>query len=345
MLNGLDLFSGIGGLTLALKPWVRPILYCENDRYAQAVLLSRMWSGDIGRAAIWDDVRSLGGKMLDVPIDIIYGGFPCQDISAAGLGIGLGGERSGLFQHIARLVQETNPRFVFLENVPAIRTRGLNSVVQTFTEFGYDCRWTIVSAAEVGAPHLRKRWFMLAHAMRERGGLQQGRRERSSRQGEAVTLDDGARQPVAHAQGERLEGQLRKQRGLRESDSETQGQGSEQRDLSFGCGEVLAHASGDGRLERRAESAWIEGRSSSAGGGSSMGDAASERLSHGPDESLGQPKPLAQFERPDWWSTEPDVGRVVNGLPFRVDRLRGLGNAVVPRQAQVAFKRLMGLND
>jgi len=300
MLNGLDLFSGIGGIALALSQWVKPVAYCEIDRYAQGILLSRMRAGQLPIAPIWDDVRSLSRKNVLGQVDILTGGFPCQDISAAGAGIGLGGERSGLFQHIARLVVETNPRFVFLENVPAIRTRGLNCVAQTFTELGYDCRWTIVSAAEVGAPHLRKRWFMLAHSVRERGRLQQGRRIGESWEGEAVALDDGARQSVAHA-------------------------------------------SGDGRLERRAESAWVEGRSSSAGGGSSMGDSASERLSHGPEKPMGEQKPLAQFERPDWWAAEPDVGRVVNGLPFRVDRLRGLGNAVVPRQAQVAFERLMGL--
>lgn len=163
VLNGLDLFSGIAGLTLGLSEYVRPIAYCERDRYCQAVLMSRMRDGKIPIAPIWDDVCTLRGEQLE-ELDIIYGGFPCQDISAAGAGAGLGGERSGLFQHIARLVSETNPRFVFLENVPAIRTRGLNSVVQTFTELGYDCRWTVVSAAEVGAVHIRKRWFLLAHA-------------------------------------------------------------------------------------------------------------------------------------------------------------------------------------
>jgi DNA (cytosine-5)-methyltransferase 1 len=173
LLNGLDLFSGIGGITLALSEWVKPVAYCENDRYAQAVLLSRMSEGKLPNAPIWDNVQTLRRDQLP-EIDIIYGGFPCQDISVAGNGIGLGGERSGLFNHIARLVEETNPRFVFLENVPAIRTRGLNSVTQTFTELRYDCRWTIVSAKEVGACHLRKRWFMLAHARSKHvAGLEQ----------------------------------------------------------------------------------------------------------------------------------------------------------------------------
>lgn len=92
MLNGLDLFSGIGGLTLALAPWVRPVAYCENDRYAQSVLLSRISSGDLPNAPIWDDVRTL--KAWDIPnVDIVYGGFPCQDVSVAGARAGLDGER------------------------------------------------------------------------------------------------------------------------------------------------------------------------------------------------------------------------------------------------------------
>jgi DNA (cytosine-5)-methyltransferase 1 len=172
-MNGLDLFSGIGGIGLALEPWVRTVAYCERDQYAQSVLLSRMQSGDIDRAPIWDDVTTLRGEMLP-PIGIIFGGFPCQDLSVAGRGKGLAGERSGLFFEIIRLVKEIKPAFVFLENVPAIRTRGLSEVVNAFTEIGYDCRWTCLSAGDVGAPHKRERWFLLASSNSERKRLVQG---------------------------------------------------------------------------------------------------------------------------------------------------------------------------
>lgn len=116
---------------------------------------------DLSTAPIHDDVRSLVGKMLP-KIDIVYGGFPCQDISVAGAGRGLAGERSGLVFELLRLVGELRPTFVFLENVPAIRTRGGETVGKELARRGYDCRWLVVSAAEVGAPHLRKRWFALA---------------------------------------------------------------------------------------------------------------------------------------------------------------------------------------
>lgn len=192
MIYGLDLFSGIGGLTTALSKWVIPIAYCESDRYAQSVLLSRMAGGDLPRAPIWDDVCSLDGQSLLLPgVDIIYGGFPCQDISVAGSGAGLAGERSGLFFEISRLVRELSPNFVFLENVPAITTRGGLDVIGEFAKMGYDCRWTIISAGSVGAPHRRERWFLLAHSNRVGGRTQQV--EKSRGKSASYTLSTMAR--------------------------------------------------------------------------------------------------------------------------------------------------------
>lgn len=167
VLNGLDLFSGIGGMSLALREWVRPIAYCECDPYCQAVLLSRMDAGQIVNAPIWDDVRTLGVESGVFPrrfVDCIYGGFPCQDISIAGAGRGLDGERSGLFFEVVRLAKQVEPSWIFLENVPAITSRGGLRVVGEITELGYDCRWCVISAASVGAPHKRERWFLLAHS-------------------------------------------------------------------------------------------------------------------------------------------------------------------------------------
>jgi DNA (cytosine-5)-methyltransferase 1 len=164
VINGLDLFSGIGGISLALRDYVKTVAYCEQNKFCQSILLSRMSEGFIDNAPIWDDVKTLRGEMLP-EIDIIFGGFPCQDISVAGNGKGLEGERSGLFFEIVRLTKEIRPTFVFLENVPAIRTRGLEQVIKAFTEIRYDCRWTCISAASVGAPHKRERWFLLSHAV------------------------------------------------------------------------------------------------------------------------------------------------------------------------------------
>lgn len=162
-INGLDLFSGIGGISLALRPWVRTVAYCEIDPYCQGVLKSAMRREIIDPAGIWDDVRTLRESDLGEPIDIISGGFPCQDISTAGTGNGLDGESSGLFFELLRLGREIRPPFIFLENVPAVTFRGLNRVCGELSAIGYDCAWTLVSAAELGAPHIRKRWWLLAH--------------------------------------------------------------------------------------------------------------------------------------------------------------------------------------
>lgn len=166
MLNGLDLFSGIGGISIALSEWVRPVAYCEIDPYCRGVLLSGISDKSIPRPiiGIWDDIRTFDGSLFKGSIDIMYGGFPCQDISVAGHGKGLAGERSGLYWQIHRLAKEIFPKFIFLENVPAICTRGGWEVVSSLAEMGYDSRWCVISAASVGAPHKRDRWFMLAHS-------------------------------------------------------------------------------------------------------------------------------------------------------------------------------------
>lgn len=184
-MNGLDLFSGIGGISLALSEWVRPIAYCESEPYAQGVLLSRMRDASLPIAPIWDDVRTLRRHDFPpVPVDIVYGGFPCQDISVAGHGIGLAGKRSGLYWEMHRIIKEFKPTFVFIENVPAIRTRGAMEVAKSLAAIGYDPTWDIISAREVGASFIGDRWFLLAAADGETLRIEQGRRERASRTAE-----------------------------------------------------------------------------------------------------------------------------------------------------------------
>ncbi len=170
-LRTLDLFSGIGGISLALQPWCRTVCYCEIDPYAVGVLTKQMAAGNLDVAPVWDDVTSLGqSELAEVgSIDCITGGFPCQDISCAGKGAGINeGTRSGLFYEIIRLVRLARPRIVFLENVPAILARGLDTVLGELAESGYDARWRCLSAAEVGEGHIRERWFCIANPIGER---------------------------------------------------------------------------------------------------------------------------------------------------------------------------------
>lgn len=248
MLNGLDLFSGIGGLSKALEPWVMPQAYCEVDRYAQGILLSRMAEELLPEAPIWDDITTFDGRALKGVVDIIYGGFPCQNISVAGNGEGLEGERSGLFWEVVRLVDEVQPRFVFLENVPAIRCRGLRAIANVFTSKRYDSRWCMLSAGDVGAPHFRKRWWFLAYSSSQR----------------------------------RWEDAISPPRNEGENEGRTEKK--------------------DYKLERVAQSDF-------------------------------------------WQSCDRSLHRMDAGLPARVDRIKALGNAVVPLQAREAFKMLMGLEN
>lgn len=291
-LNGLDLFSGIGGMSVGLQEWVRPIAYCEIDKYCQGVLLSLMSTNAIYSAPIWDDIRSLPTIMFP-DIDIIYGGFPCQDISVAGRGEGLEGKRSGLFFEIVRLAKEIKPKFIFLENVPAITSRGGVTVVRTLAEMGYDCRWCVISAASIGALHRRERWFLLGYAKHPGWN---GSEERGSL--EAPIL------PCAKGKDETCE---------------SEGTGSS----SMLASESISNSTGQRRDE-------------GAGKGICCGREPSQ---HEESPNNGSP---GNEQRSTWWSVEPDVGRVADGVSQRVDKLRVLGNAVVPLQAKEAFKILMG---
>jgi DNA (cytosine-5)-methyltransferase 1 len=153
-----SLFSGIGGLELGLERALgaRTLWQVEQDRWCQQVL-ARHWP----QARRLDDVCSVGKETLD-PVDIICGGFPCQDLSYAGRGAGLAGERSGLWREYARIVRELRPRVVVVENVAALLARGLGDVLGDLAALGYDAAWDCVPAAAIGAPHRRDRLFVVA---------------------------------------------------------------------------------------------------------------------------------------------------------------------------------------
>ena len=147
MLRMLDLFSGYGGNSLALRDYCKTITYCEIDTYCQGILFNRMENNYVDKAPIWDDIRTFVGKELS--IDIIAAGFPCQDISVAGHGKGLEGKRSSLFYEVLRIAEETKVPFIFLENVPAITHKGLNVVLADLAEAGYDAEWFDLRASDV----------------------------------------------------------------------------------------------------------------------------------------------------------------------------------------------------
>jgi DNA (cytosine-5)-methyltransferase 1 len=164
--NELALFAGAGGGLLASKllGW-NTICAVEIEKYPRDVLLARQRDGQLERFPIWDDVRTFDGKPWRDKVDIITGGFPCQDISAAGTGKGLAGTRSGLWKEYARIIGEVQPEFAFIENSPMLRTRGLGTVLQDLTKMGYDARWCVLGAWHVAANHVRDRMWILAYPM------------------------------------------------------------------------------------------------------------------------------------------------------------------------------------
>ena len=162
-LKVLDLFSGIGGFSLGLeRAGMETVAFCEADPHARAIL-KKHWPD----VPIHDDVRTLDGKQYRGTVDLICGGFPCQDISVAGGQAGLDGERSGLWREYRRLVREIRPQWVIIENVSALRSNGLVSVLQDLWEIGYDAEWHCIPASAVGATHRRDRIWIVANPSRE----------------------------------------------------------------------------------------------------------------------------------------------------------------------------------
>lgn len=169
-LRVLDLFSGIGGFSLGLERTggFSTVAFCEIDPFCRRVL-AKHWP-EVSR---YEDVRTLTAVTLardGITVDAICGGFPCQDVSLTGTLRGLDGERSGLWREYARLVGELRPRFVIVENVAALLGNGMGRVLGDLAAVGYDAEWHCVPASYVGAPHVRDRVWIVAHAAGERMG-------------------------------------------------------------------------------------------------------------------------------------------------------------------------------
>ena len=168
MLNELSLFTGYGGFSLAFKMAgmdVRTVGYVEIDQYAQEIIKARISDGYLDDAPIFPDISAFNGEQYRGLVDIVSGGFPCQDLSIAGKRAGLDGERSGLWWEMLRCVREVGPRYVLIENVSGILVGGqAGTVVGELSSLGYDAKWHMLPAASVGAPHLRWRWWCLAYA-------------------------------------------------------------------------------------------------------------------------------------------------------------------------------------
>lgn len=314
-INHIELCAGAGMLGVGLHaaiPGLRTVCYVEREAYAAATLVARMEDAALDRAPVWDDLRTFDGRPWHGVVDLVSAGFPCQPHSVAGLQLGAADDR-WLFDDILRIIVECGAPVAFFENVPGLLSSNRGSdfrrVLESLAEIGFDAQWDIFGAGAVGASHRRERVFILAYAENLRGREFVGR------------------QPN-------------------------------------GTDAQLGDAQGNGRIERGAEPAgqfWI---SAAGWNGGELADAGGERFQGGqlagPSEerdwsqthgSIGEPGGLVLFapspndprwpaiieQRPD---VEPAVCRVADGLANRVDRLRLVGNGVVPLAAAVAFRVL-----
>jgi DNA (cytosine-5)-methyltransferase 1 len=240
-----SLFSGIGGIDLGLQMTggFETRWFCEIDPYCQRVL-AKHWPD----VPCYGDIRELRGSDVE-PVDVLVGGFPCQPVSIAGRRLGESDPR-WLWPHFARFICTVQPRWALLENTTGLLSSGMGSVLRDLAQSGYDAEWRVLSAAELGAPHLRDRVWIVAYPSEPR--------------------------------------------------------------LPFWGGSSLA--------------------------GSREPQPKSQRRGSVFDE-LQDDTGLATDQ--GWWAVEPAVGRVAHGIPNRVDRLRGLGNAVVPQVVEHIGRRIL----
>ena len=164
-MNELALFSGAGGGILGghIVGW-RTVCAVEIEPYPRNILLARQDDGTLPPFPIWDDVSTFDGRPWRGVVDVVSGGFPCQDISSAGSGAGIDGTKSGLWREMARIILEVRPRYAFVENSPMLTARGLGRVLGDLAEMGYNAAWGVLGASDMGAPHIRKRIWILANA-------------------------------------------------------------------------------------------------------------------------------------------------------------------------------------
>ena len=172
-MNELHLFAGIGGGILGGQLLGHTtVCAVELEPYCRQVLLQRQRDGILPKFPIWDNVTTFDGKPWRGKVDIVAGGFPCQDISGAGGGAGLAGERSGLWGEMARIIDEVRPEYAFVENSPMLTSRGLVRVLGDLAKMGYDARWGVLEARHCGYDHKRSRIWIVAHSNSDR--LQRG---------------------------------------------------------------------------------------------------------------------------------------------------------------------------
>ncbi|MBP6677484.1 MAG: DNA cytosine methyltransferase [Paracoccus sp.] len=338
-LFGLSLCSGAGGIDLGLTlalPGYRTVGHVERETYAAAILVARMADKALDQAPVWDDIATFDGKPWRGAVDIVSAGYPCQPFSLAGKRRGAEDPRH-LWPHVARIIGECEPPFVFFENVAHHLRLGFPEVASGLVALGYRLAARLFTAAEVGAPHRRERLFILA--IREGDELADPARllrhpfEWRESDGDATPLADAPRQC---------------QREPADAPDAIAG-GGQARDEPCHDGRAMADPAGNGWKQTERGQSQIGGsdpcqpdvddpdRAGSQGWGDDLGEHPSQRPAWppGPGDAEGWQRYLRSA--PD---AEPAVRRGADGLACRVDRLRLCGNGVVPLVAAHALRTL-----
>lgn len=313
-MNELALFAGAGGGILGgkLLGW-RTVCAVEWEPYAACLLAQRQNDGLLPPFPIWDDVRTFDGRSWRGIVDVVSGGFPCQDISVAGKGAGIEGKRSGMWVEMARIIGEVRPRWVFVENTPALTSRGLNRVLGDLATLGFDARWGVLGAAQVGANHQRDRIWIVGDSTRELWRTRRGR---------PATAGERESQPERQIQSTNANSLGRNQTGEQGYDKPVSDQHGDRATKECRRHELELRPSGHSNQSAYTRSERLEKRN-----GLGCSEAKREW-------------PLSAIATPEWWAVEPSLDRVAHGVAARVDRIRAAGNGQVPLCAADAWRLL-----
>lgn len=302
-MNELCLFAGIGGGSLGTKLLgFETVCYVEKDSYCIDVLTTRIREGYLCDAPIWDDIKTFNGKPWRGLVDIITAGFPCQPFSVAGKQKAEGDDRN-MWPDTIRVIREVRPGFCLLENVPGLLSEShgyFGQILRELSASGYNARWCVVSAADVGAPHLRKRLWVLAYAS-----------ESTARCKDVVDAHNDGLSAAEESGGIRTGGYSRQTGSF--TSCESAGSGVEST--------LVADSDSAGLARRSCQS----------------------------ENNVQEFQTTKRSCEVGWWDADPadaedalesQMGRVADGIPHRIQRLKAIGNAQVPAVVATAWRLL-----
>ena len=304
-MHELALFAGAGGGILGgkLLGW-RTVCAVEWEPYPASVLAARQNDKILPSFPIWDDVQTFDGHPWRGIVDVVSGGFPCQDISAAGKGAGIDGERSGMWGQMARIIHEVRPKFVFVENSPMLTSRGLGRVLGDLASMGFNARWGVLGAKDIGANHQRDRIWIKGET-RMFNCKKCGWEFETGRITRFGCPQCGATQPkiIEMADSKKLLCNGGNNNFKVSMERETQSE--------FGNNSWSTKLAYTNKPQ-------------------CQGNKCAKRIN----------EKHSDIGSASWWASEPDVGRVANGVAARMDRLKAIGNGQVPLCAATAWRIL-----